>query len=90
MTAPMRVNGRPRATAAMLAAMGCISSTTVTGGGARPMLIANTGLNYRVWLKDGLESRTLGVGVLLPPPTIVASCPRESNVRAFLGGDFGI
>lgn len=91
MTAPARLQGRPRATAAMLAAMGCISSTTVMGGGgARPMLIANTGLNYRVWLKDGLESRTFGVSVCLPPLTIVASCPRESNVRAFLGGDFGI
>jgi hypothetical protein len=89
MRAPIGANGRPRASAAMLAAMGCISSVTPTAG-ARPMLIANTGLNYRVWLRDGLESRTLGAGVRLVPPTIVASCPRESNVRAFQGGIYGI
>lgn len=90
MTVPARVDPRPRATAAMLAAMGCISSTTPTAG-TRPMLIANTGLNYRVWLKDGLESRTLGSGVKPGLPIVgLASCPRESNVRAYMGGDYGI
>jgi hypothetical protein len=55
------------------------------------MLIANTGLNYRVWLKDGLESRTLGSGVKPGLPIVgLASCPRESNVRAYMGGDYGI
>ena len=74
----------------MLAAMGCISSTTPTAG-VRPMLIANTGLNYRVWIKDGLESRTLGSGVKAGLPIVgLASCPRESSVRAYQGGDYGI
>jgi hypothetical protein len=89
MNAQRGPDGRPRASAAMLAAMGCISSVTPTAG-TRPMLIANTGLNYRVWLRDGLESRTFGAAPRLVPPTIVASCPRESNVRAFLGGIYGI
>lgn len=90
MTTPARLDPRPRATAPMLAAMGCISSVTPTAG-TRPMLIANTGLNYRVWLKDGLESRTIGAGVRGGLPIVpLASCPRESNVRAYLGGDYGI
>ena len=82
--------GRPKATAAMLALMGCISSSTPTAG-TRPMLIANTSLAYRVWLRDGLESRTSGAAVQPMLPIVpIASCPRESNVRAFLGGIYGI
>jgi hypothetical protein len=82
--------GRPKATAAMLSVMGCISSHTPTAG-VRPMMIANTGLNYRVWLRDGLESRTSGAGVRPGLPLVpVASCPREGQVRAFLGGIYGI
>jgi hypothetical protein len=88
-TVPARVDPRPRATAAMLAAMGCVSSSNPEG--TRPMLIANTGLNYRVWIKDGLESRTLGSGVKAGLPIVgLASCPRESSVRAYQGGDYGI
>jgi hypothetical protein len=83
--------GRPKATAAMMAAMGCLSSSTPPNvGSPRPMLIANTSLAYRVWLRDGLESRTLGVGPRLVPLTTVASCPREALVRAWMGGDFGV
>jgi hypothetical protein len=83
--------GRPKATAAMLAVMGCISSSTPTAG-TRPMLIANTGLNYRVWLRDGLESRTFGACARPGLPIVpVASCPQESVVRAtILGGIYGI
>jgi len=89
-TTPARLDPRPRATPAMLAAMGCISSTTPTAG-TRPMLIANTSLAYRVWIKDGLESRTAGAGVRGGLPIVgVATCPRESLVRAYLGGDYGI
>jgi hypothetical protein len=74
----------------MLAAMGCISSVTPMGG-TRPILIANTGLNYRVWIKDGLESRTAGAGIKAGLPIVgLASCPRESSVRAYMGGDYGI
>lgn len=83
--------GRPKATAAMLAAMGCISSTTVAAGPGRPMLIASTGLNYRVWLRDGLESRTLGARVWPElQPILRASMPADGSVRAFMGGIYGI
>lgn len=74
----------------MLAAMGAISSSTPTAG-VRPMLIVSTGLNYRVWLKDGLESRTLGAGLVLPPVVPCASYPQDGMVRApVLGGGWGI
>lgn len=86
----MRVDNRPRATAAMLAAMGCISSSTPTAG-VRPMLIANTSLAYRVWLRDGLESRTIGARVWPNlAPILRASMPADGSVRAFLGGIYGI
>jgi hypothetical protein len=82
--------GRPKATAAMLSVMGCISSSTPTAG-TRPMLIANTGLNYRVWLRDGLESRTLGACVRPELPIVPrASFPQLGVVRAFQGGIYGI
>ncbi len=77
----------------MLAAMGCVSSsTTPTGGGTpRPVLIASTGLNYRVWIRDGLESRTFGAAVQPSLPVVpAASWPCDGQVRAFLGGVFGI
>lgn len=87
----MRLDNRPRATAAMLAAMGCISSSTVGAGPGRPMLIANTSLAYRVWLRDGLESRTLGVAVRPNlEPILRASMPVDGTVRAFCGGIYGI
>lgn len=91
MTVPVRGDPRPRATAALLAAMGCISSSTPTAG-VRPMLIANTGLNYRVWLKDGLESRTFGARVQPGLPVVpIASYPQDGIVRApVLGGGWGI
>jgi hypothetical protein len=73
----------------MLAAMGCVSSATPDG--RRPMLIASTGLNYRVWLRDGLESRTLGAAVRPNLPVVpAASWPCDGQVRAFLGGIYGI
>jgi hypothetical protein len=77
---------RPKATSAMMAAMGAISSTTPTAG-TRPMLIVNTSLAYRVWLKDGLESRTATPNVELPALQTVASEPKESRVRALILGD---
>lgn len=84
------IDNRPRATSAMMAAMGCISSTTPTAG-LRPMLIANTSLAYRVWLKDGLESRTVGAAVRPNlAPILRASMPVDGSVRAFLGGIYGI
>lgn len=90
MTPQTPAMGRPKATAAMLSVMGCISSTTPTAG-TRPMLIANTGLNYRVWLRDGLESRTFGAAVRPDlPPILRASMPPDGSVRAFLGGIYGI
>ena len=91
MTTPTRVDGRPRATAAMLAAMGCVSSSTPTAG-VRPMLIASTGLNYRVWLRDGLESRTFGAAVRPSLPVVpIASSPCDGTIRApVLGGAWGI
>jgi len=82
----MRFTARPRATSAMMAAMGAISSTTPTAG-TRPMLIVNTSLAYRVWLKDGLESRTPAPNVELPALQTVASEPKESRVRAMIYGD---
>ena len=86
MTVPLRLTARPRATSAMMAAMGALSSTTPTAG-TRPMLIVNTSLAYRVWLKDGLESRTSPPAVLLPPTQTVASEPKESRLRALIYGD---
>lgn len=91
MTPQTPAMGRPKATAAMLSVMGCISSSTVGAGPGRPLLIANTGLNYRVWLRDGLESRTFGAAVRPDlPPVLRASMPADGSVRAFLGGIYGI
>jgi len=74
----------------MLAAMGCVSSSTPTAG-VRPMLIASTGLNYRVWIRDGLESRTFGARVQAPPVVSIASYPQDGVIRApILGGGWGI
>lgn len=70
----------------MMAAMGAISSTTPTAG-SRPMMIVNTGLAYRVWLKDGLESRTPTPTVFLPQIQWVASEPKESHMGAMINGD---
>lgn len=89
MTVPPRLTARPRATSAMMAAMGAISSTTPTAG-TRPMFIVNTSLAYRVWLKDGLESRTSCPTVFLPAMQTVASEPKESSVRAMIHGDENI
>lgn len=86
MTVPPRLTARPRATPAMMAAMGAISSTTPTAG-SRPMMIVTTSLAYRVWLKDGLESRTPTPTIFLPQIQTVASEPKESCVRAMIHGD---
>lgn len=86
MTTTPRFTPRPRATPAMMAAMGAISSTTPTAG-TRPMLIVNTGLAYRVWLKTGLGSRTPAPNVELPQTQTVASEPKESSMSDMINGD---
>jgi len=85
MTVPMRVDGRPRATGAYMAAIGCISSVSPRGA---PMLIANTGLGYRVWLPDGLTSRSAPGLVSGPPPIPRGSDPDiDGTVQAMVLGD---
>jgi hypothetical protein len=56
------------------------------------MLIANTSLGYRSWLRDGLGSRSTPACITLPPPTPRASYVNiDGQVRAFvLGGIYGI
>jgi hypothetical protein len=90
MSVPARLDPRARATPAMLAAMGAISSTTPTAG-TRPMFIVNTSLSYRVWLKDGLESRSSSPTIGSQLALLSASNPRDGTMRAMiLGGDWGI
>jgi hypothetical protein len=79
---------RPRAASAMMGLMGCISSTSPRGA---PILIANTGLGYRVWLKDGLEGRTPSGTVFCPPATGLTSRPDiDSTIHAYMGGIYGV
>jgi hypothetical protein len=53
------------------------------------MMIANTGLGYRVWLKDGLESRSSPGIVACPPPIPRGSDPDiDGTVQAMILGDF--
>jgi len=72
-----------------MAAIGCVSSVSPRGA---PMLIANTSLGYRAWIKDGLGSRSTPGCVTLPPPTPRGSYVNiDGQVRAFvLGGIYGI
>ena len=86
MTVPFRPDGRPRATGPLMAAIGCISSTSPRGA---PMMIANTGLGYRVWIVDGLTSRSTPGIVSGPPPIPRGSDPDiDGTIQAMILGDF--
>lgn len=55
------------------------------------MFIVNTSLAYRVWLKDGLESRTSSPAMGSSLALLSATNPRDGTMRAMvLGGAWGI